>query len=316
MDRPRKSVFALIVLLCGTVALAAGKSNRQQKFARPPKWSADVLDAFYPDAREKLVGPRPNYDQQQQVAASDSSSNATQAAAQGATAGWSKLIDAETVETEVKRLAQSVAKDVGTLGEFKGGSYKDCRRHFSVLAALFAIDAEYDGDIRWHDAASALRDSFSRAGHNCKAGSDQTFQEAKQCKQDLADLIAGNKPKASEAERQADWSKVADRPPLMQRMNIAHEERLKKWLANKGEFTAHRDEIRHEAQLVATIAEIISHEGFDSASDEEYLKLSHELRQAASDISAAVELDNFEQSQQAIGRATKACANCHEAYRG
>ena len=46
-------------------------------------------------------------------------------------------------------------------------------------------------------------------------------------------------------------------------MNIAHEDRLKKWLANKGEFTAHHDDVRHESQLVATIADIIGREGFE-----------------------------------------------------
>src|SRR4029079_507428 len=96
----------------------------------------------------------------------------------------------------------------------------------------------YDGDVRWKDAAPALRDMFARAGHNCKAGSDQTFQEAVQRKQDLTELIGGPRPKAKETEAKADWSKVADRPPLMQRMNIAHEDRLKKRLANKREVTS------------------------------------------------------------------------------
>ena len=67
---------------------------------------------------------------------------------------WSKLIDAETLETEIKRLAQAVAQDVTSPSEFKGGAYQACRRHFSVLATLFAIAAEYDGEVRWQDAAA------------------------------------------------------------------------------------------------------------------------------------------------------------------
>jgi hypothetical protein len=181
---------------------------------------------------------------------------------------------------------------------------------------MFAVNAEFDGDVRWHDAAPALRDAFARAGHNCKAGSDQTFQEAALRKQDLADLVAGTRPKAAKAEPKADWGKVADRPPLMQRMNIAHEERLKKWLANKSEYTAHHDDVRHEAQLVATIADIIGREGFEYWDDEQYAKYARELRQAAADVSAAAEHDNFEQAQQAGSRMTKACADCHEGYRG
>ena len=49
----------------------------------------------------------------------------------------------------------------------------------------------------------------------------------------------------------------------MQRLNIAQQDRLTKWLANKEEFAAHRDEIKHESQLVATIADIIGREGFE-----------------------------------------------------
>ena len=307
-------MIAAAVILCGAPSSSA-KDPPGKKRARPPKWSADVLDAFYPDARQKLVGTRPNFEQVA-AAASTNADNGAAAQANGAASGWSKLIDAETIETEIKRLGPEVAKSAATPSGFKGGGYKDCRRQFSVLAALFAVNAEYDGDVRWHDAAPALRDAFARAGHNCKAGSDQTFQEAALRKQDLADLIGGNRPKAAKSEAKADWAKVADRPPLMQRMNIAHEERLKKWLANKSEFTAHHDEVRHESQLAATIADIIGREGFEYWDDEQYAKYARDLRQAAADVSAAAERDNFEQAQQAGNRMTKACADCHEGYRG
>ena len=119
-----------------------------------------------------------------------------------------------------------------------------------------------------------------------------------------------------QAERVANWSQVADRPPLMQRLNIAHEERLTKWLANEREFAEHRDDVRHEAQLVAAIADVIGREGFDYWDDEQYAAYARELRQAASDVAAAVEHDNFTKSREAGGRMTKACADCHEGYRG
>ena len=155
-----------------------------------------MLDAFFPDAREKLVGTRPDYQKVKAIVAAGRNPDQSQSA-QAKGDGWSKLIDAETIETEIKRLAPEVAKATTTPSEFKGGAFKECRRHFSVLAALFAVDAEYDGEVRWQDAAPALRDSFARAGHNCKAASDQTYQEATQRKQDLADLIAGNRPKGA-----------------------------------------------------------------------------------------------------------------------
>ena len=50
---------------------------------------------------------------------------------------------------------------------------------------------------------------------------------------------------------------------------------------------------------MAAIADIIGREGFEFWDDESYAKCAHDLRQAATDVSAAVETDNFEQAQQA-----------------
>jgi hypothetical protein len=306
---------AVVVACCAAAMLLAAEPRKKHEGVSPPTWSADDLNAFFPDARTKLVGARPDYQKAQAVAAKNGSGDANSAQAKSA-GGWSKLIDAETIETEIKRIPPSLAKATKSPSEFKGGGYKECRRDFSLLAMLFGITAEYDGDIRWQDASPALRDLFSRAGHNCKAGSDQTFQDAIQRRQDLTDLIAGTRPKTKEAERKADWPKVADRPPLMQRMNVAHEDRLKKWLASKDEFTAHHDDAKHESQLVAAIADIIGHEGFEYADDEKYAKWAKDLRRAAADVSAAVETDNYDQAREANNRMTKACADCHESFRG
>lgn len=311
------SSITIAVLLCANAIGVDNEPGRETKRARPPKWSADVTDVFFEDARKALVGKRPDYDQKKAFAGSNDprpGAPPNSAAVRPGTS-WSTLIDAETIETEIKRLAQAVTKDVATPSEFKGGAYKECRRHFSVLAMLFAVAAEYDGEVRWQDAAPALRDLFARAGYNCKVGTDQTFRESTQRKQDLADLIAGSRPKLPAAERIADWSQVADRPPLMQRLNVAHQDRLTKWLANERQFDQRRDDVRHEAQVAAAIAEVIGREGFDYWDDEQYAGFARELRQSAVDIDAAAKLDNFEQAKRAIGRATKACTNCHEGYR-
>lgn len=315
------AALAIAAILGSAVIALAKEPAKLPKRARPPKWSADVLDAFFPDARTKLVGARSDYEKAADVAASakasaDSAPNSVAGEAEaGATAGWSKLIDAETIETEIKRVAQEVSKSVTAPAQFKGGGYKDCRREFSVLAAMFAIAGEYDGDVRWKDSAPLLRDVFARAGHNCKVGTDQTFQEATLRKQNLADLIGGTRPKASNAERKAVWPQVADRPPLMQRMNIGQQDRLQKWLANKGELTAHRDDAKHEAQLLATIADIIAREGYEYADDDTYAGYARDLKQASTDIVAAIDQDNYEHARQALGKASKACTECHEGYR-
>jgi hypothetical protein len=304
-----------LLMLSATLSPAKDTAQKQKR-ARPPKWSPDVLDAFFPDARTKLVGSRPDYEKSSAVATTPPSSAAPGApTATPSATGWSKLIDAETIETEIKRLSQELAKTVTAPAQFKGGGFKDCRRQFSTIAALFAVAAEYDGDVRWKEAAPTIRDAFAKAGHNCKVGTDQSFQEATQRKQNLADLVAGNRPKPSTAETKADWAQVADRPPLMQRLNITQQDRLQKWLASKQEFAGHREEIKHEAQLAATLAHIITQQGFEFWDDDTYAGYAHDLESAQTELAAAADQVNYDQARQALARATKSCANCHEGYR-
>lgn len=270
---------------------------------------------FFDDARKELFGPRPDFGKAENLAKIPLAA-ATPGEPAPSNSAWSQLIDAETIETEIKRLAHAVTGGTASPTEFKGGSYKDCRRHFSVLAMLFGIAAEYDGAVRWSDAAPAIRDALARAGRNCKVGTDQTYREAGERSKELADLVRGSRPRLPSAERVASWSDVADRAPLMQRMETAHQERLTQWLANERQFAKNRDEVRHEAQLMAAMADVIGREGFEYWDDEQYAQYARDLRQAAADIAAAAKLENYNQAKQAISRATSACTNCHEGYRG
>ena len=289
------------------MSFAAGPPKR----ARPPVWSRDVLDAFFEDARDALEGERPDYNQSASTAPASTASAGGPIDAASSFA-WSKLIDPDTLETEVKRIRQSLDATITTPSAFKGGGYQIGRRDFSELALLFAVIGEHDGRPRWQDAAPGLRDLFARAGHNAKVGTDATYNEAKLRQQDLADLIRGSRPQLSKAERDADLSKIADRTPLMQRLNVAHEDRLTKWLADAASFRRSRSDVRHEAQLVAMIAEAIGREGFDFWDDKEYAAYARDLKQAASDLAAA---DNFDQARAAIANATNACTECHSDYR-
>lgn len=285
------------------------------KEARPPTWSRDVLDAFFEDAREKLEGSRPDYGaaaQQEHLA--EASPAATDAASDVA---WSKLITAGALETEVKRLNQSVAETVTSPSAFKGGGFKGARREFSELAVLFAVTAQYDGEARWKDVAAGLRQIYSRAGFNCKVGTDDSYREADARKQDLADLVRGGRPQVAKGEAGVtDWSKVAGRSPLMQRLEIAHQERLTKWLGDAATFRRNQSDVAHEAQIVALLADVIHRESYEYWDDETFAGYAGELRDAATEVSAAADANNFDEARAAIGRATKACADCHDGYRG
>jgi hypothetical protein len=284
--------------------------------ARPPRWPREVRETFFDDARTQLNGPRPDYDQPSPQAGAvqpvaDAASNPSDADP------WSRLISPATLETEIKRLARSLQATVTTPGEFKAGGYKLARVDLSELAVLLAVIAQYDGDVRWKDIAVGLRGQFARAGLNAKVGTDQTYREAIERKEELASLVQGERPAVSKTEAAFDdWSQIAARTQLMQRINTAHEERLTKWLADAATFRRNRDAVRHEAQIVALLAEVIHRKEYEYWDDESFTEYAVALRDAATEVASAAETDEFPKARDAVTRATNACTECHAGYRG
>jgi hypothetical protein len=315
----------LLVFLLAAVAFAAGPTRESKgRRALPPKWPQSVTDVFFPDARDKLVGERPDYASTAKSthrslptpgANASAGGGGGEAPAGGSGFAWSKLISAETIEDEIKSLQTKVSENVTTPAKFKGGGFKEGRRQFTELAFLFAIISQYDGEVRWKNNAGGVRDLMARAGFNCKVGTDASYNEAKLRKEDLEQLVRGGSISAPDANPDAKWDKIADRPPLMQRMEEAQQQRIAPATANAGEFKKNADVILREAELLAAIGQTIGQEGFEFSDDETYLGYAHQMRDAALEIVGAVKGKDYETARAASGKIEKACSSCHEGYR-
>ncbi len=289
--------------------------------AKPPHWSPEVLDTFFDDAREQLVGKRP----EKQIAKVDASDSTGKPEA-AARFQWSQWIDADVLVTEIKRLQKTLAADLKSPGQFKSGGFKQCRLDFSMLAVLFAVVHQYDEEVRWQRDAAALRDRFARTGLNCKVASDGAirdgaigdgaFAEAISRRDQLEALIRGNRSRMDKPADPEGWDKVADLPVLMQRMELSHEERISPQLGSSQVFRKGAKEVHHEAQLLAMLAEIISREGYEYWDDDAYAQYARQLRDAAVDLGRASSEQNYGLAREAAGRVGQACSGCHEDYRG
>ena len=310
--------IALITALPAIVLLAQTKAPKPKR-AAPPKFNK--TEPFYADAfKEALVGERPA-DLNKAAAVAASSSNAVTSAAaatptSAAGSGWSRLISATTIEDTIKALKLQVDKEITTPSDFAGKGHKLARRDYSLLAMLFGIAGEYDGDVRWKKDAPAARDAFARSAANFKVGTSQAFQEAKLRKDELSDLVGGGSPFAGKvADAKAPWAAVAGRAPLMQYLEAAWDPRLKPALADKGQFTAKADAVLKDAELFAAIGEVLAKEGMPDADSDEYKAFAARLRDGGKQILDAVKLKNYEQASAASAAIGKACAECHENYR-
>lgn len=311
----------LVLAFVGTTWLAAQTSvPRAKRRARLPDLGSPlVADPFFKDAfTEALTGDRPanfgTLPQSPPTTRPDTEGGQVDGESSGY--AWSKIISASTIEDEVKRMKLELDKSVTTPGRFKAGDYRKCQRSFTVLGLMFAIIAEYDGDVRWRDQARIARDRFGRAGLNAKVGTSQTYDEAKARHVELQDLIQGARISGNRPNEEFSWDQICDRVPLMERLEQARQERLKQWIANRSLFTNNRDNIRHEAEVIAAIFEAIQNEGFEFWDDDQYLDYCKQMKQYSRDIVEAVDLGNYESTRKAVGNIEKTCSQCHEDFRG
>ena len=80
-------------------------------------------------------------------------------------------------------------------------------------------------------------------------------------------------------------------------------------------FAKAATDVRHEAQLLALLAEVIAREEYEFWDDDTFVDYSHELGAAAGDLARAADGVNYDAARAAAGRASQACATCHDGYR-
>ncbi len=312
------AVAFLIAPFLLTKSAWSAEKQGPTKRAKPPVWSQDVLDEFFVDAREQLVGERPA--KPSAIAVKDQPAGQGSAVSSDAETGnsssWSQVISGDSLAAEVKQLATTLREPLANPAKFKSGGYKICRAVFNELAVLFAVIAEYDGDVRWQEDAPMLRDALARAARNCKTGTDQTFAAASELRAQLDDLIRGERLSGKPALPPERWSELADRPLLMTRMESALQEGISPALSNAREFSRKAVDVQQQAEVLAMLATLIDREEFEYWDDESFQEHSIALRAASRALTRAAAEANYEAARAAAGEASQSCSACHEGYRG
>jgi hypothetical protein len=312
-------MLAMAATLAGVIVSAAwAQGNKQpasKRPAPPPKWTESTLRWFFADATKEVGPGQPGGVRQADSSVAGAPAVTPAPAGAASSESWAALIDAETLETEIKTNINSLTAAVENSNKFKSQHFRKARSSYSELALLFGVIAEYNGDVKWKEPAAGLRDALAKAGFNCKVGTDASFTEAKARYEDLRTLLEGSSPKVPEPAPESEWAKVADLTELMKRMEEAGQNRITPWTASEGEFKANQDKVLYEGQLLSVMARVIAHPSYEYAGDEAYVKHAQALEEACREIVAGAKQSNFEKTRTAAGNMAKACANCHSDFR-
>ena len=297
------SVF--LCTLCFYIPLQA--ETLPQRRARPPQWSDKQIGVFFEDAREHLVGERPAAE-----GAENKGQGAEQSEDQDTRVRWSKVIAAETLTAEVKRISNRLNLSLRRIGPFKSGGNQEVQREFAILTTVFDVMAQHDRNSRLKDSAPLLRDLCYRAMNACDEPTKAAYDLSKQTHATLQDALNGMSQPAEELEP----AELVLQTLLMQRMEQAVEETLKPSLSSEGTFRKATNDIRREAQVLAMLAQVIQHPDSDYGDDDDFLGMAKDLQRASREMADGVEAKDYNATRAAFGHTTQSCSACHEGYRG
>ncbi|MDG2224226.1 MAG: hypothetical protein P8L85_22785 [Rubripirellula sp.] len=306
-------------LIFGFAAVVLSAVAADERRAPRPQFSEGQLRGiFFEKLDDAFRGQRPSLSSIRKSVQAAPVATAGQTPSGSAAAGgkdvWSPLIGAASLEDEVKRLRLHYESVVTTPGAFNSGGYQDARLDLTALASLFAVINEHSGEVRWKDQAAVARDLIARTAFNCKAGSTQVYNEAKLRKADLQDLVSGTGITGRESDPDTDWTMIADRGPMMEYAELLVEA-LDDVTRNEGTAKSEVEAVRRNAELLAMAAEIFTQEGMDEADDEDYVKLSHDMRDVAKTVVGALDRSDWGAVTAGASLIRQRCDACHEAYR-
>lgn len=301
----------VFLLLAANFSNLVAQDVEKAKRARPPEWKKNERRIFFRNAfREGITGKPPPLNRSLRQTSKIP-------AKQVDGAKWSRFISSQTIEDEIKSTKILVDQIVTTERRFRSGNFKLARQRFSELAILFGIVAHYDGEIRWKDQATVARDLFAKSARNAIVGTTSVYRDAVARKNDMQDLVSGASLTSTEAtDWNHNWSQIAERKPLMQRLKVSHGERISQWLSSKAEFRKHASRLKKEAEILAAFSVVLTKDEMEDAGDEEYKQYSDAMRDAALQIIKSVQDEAYEQASKANGVISNSCAGCHDMYRG
>ena len=301
-----------------TVCATAWAADVAVKAPAPKFDETAVNEVFFKDARQFLVGSPPVFGAKPAAPAAaggtamPAASGSPAASSGGDGAAWSALISADTLESEIKAQPGEIDAAMKSTNQ-----QKSARMVMTYLATLYGVIFKYDKpDVRWKSDSQALRDTFAKAGNNLKAWTDSQKKQVTKVQTDLRDLIQGNTPAlAASLDGEAPWLEIADRTPIMHRLEMSLSERLAGWTKDADAVKKNKDAVIREAEVSAMLARIIQDKSYEFTDDSTYMQHAAELEKFAIEAATAAKNGDGATASSAVSKMQKACDDCPGGFR-
>ncbi|MEZ6088401.1 MAG: cytochrome c [Pirellulaceae bacterium] len=305
------------LLLTGVLAVVVVPVLAKERRAKPEKFGMNSFRGLFFDDLSTVVDPsRPDVKALRGIKPGGGKSTTVEEESDEQSSGqWKKLASAQSIEDEIKRQKLLFDSEVAQPGPFKSGGYVNARNELSIMATLFSVVSMFEGDIRWKEESVAARNLLARSAGNCNSGDIAVYKECTTRKQDLDDLLSGSSISSPPAADESRWSMIADRSILMDYLDSLSNKHLPDLTNTDDGVKDSPERVKQFSDMVALVGHILTQEGMDDADDEEYAKLSKQMRDAAILVGEAAMRGDADGARKGVGAINQSCDACHEQYR-
>lgn len=314
-------IFCIVFAVCQlALALPLQEEKRKPKRVKRPTIDKKNSTYFQNVFKDALVGDRPAPATKEQLAKKNQTTTTSSGGGGASTgtpagAGWGKVISEELILAELKTLSNALNQNVTSPGKFKSGGNRDVRQTCSMIAVLFGVIAEFDGEVKWKDISAGARDAFAQCAQSASTTSNQAYNQAKNRKEDLQQILSGGPftPPVKPSE-DFEWASVADVSELMKRLKSSYREKVKPWVASEKDYKDNLDNLMQEAAMMAVIGEVLKKESMENADNDDYAEFCDSLRDGALMIINSKTSKDLDMAVKGAGMIDQSCQNCHGEY--
>lgn len=232
-----------------------------------------------------------------------------------ASADWTKLLPVTVLDNEIKNTSNQLKEKVQTTAAFNGG-YLELPPYIATMAAFAHVATLHSEEVRWKEHAPVIRTLGAQMLAEPLRRGAAGFRKLQAEYEPIAEILAGSSPAAPpEIPADVTFVDVAAMSDLMKRLELA-QNWLKVNANSEASLKSNADQVKHEAHVIASLAEIIAAEGYGYFEDEDFLGHSRPMRDAAMSIVDAADSGDFSAYELSSSRIMQSCTECHSDYRG
>lgn len=229
-------------------------------------------------------------------------------------ADWSTVISADILQAEVKSIRNFLNQNLQTVGAYNASMFEIPART-ATLSAMAGIASSHSGEISWKKRAAYIR-SISATMHEEKLQTGPKFQRPLLGKfEQIDEMLSGSLPGGmEEPPAEFEFAELAEMPFLMKRMEMAFNN-MKTNAGSEDGFKENEEMVKHESAVLGALMKAVLTEGYGYSDDEEFLAFAKPIQDAATSMTDAVDLGNFDQYDAGLSAITKSCTQCHNIYK-